>query len=108
MTAGRKFHATPFVAVPVWVLDRLAAEPDGAVCIAVYVALRRHASNDTDEAWPSRERIGEQIGKSRATVERAYSTLERLGCIERLGQARSGADRWSTQRVWMPTDPARP
>lgn len=106
MTRPRKFGATRFAAVPLWVLDRLDGRTGTTHALAVYAVLRSYAHAETDEAWPSRATIGARLGVSPATVKRAVGLLVDVGAVVRVGQDR--ADRrgsWSSQRYWLPTDP---
>lgn len=106
MTGRRKFRSTPFVAVPVWVIRRLADRRAPSSCLAVYVVLRSYANNDTDAAWPSRQRVGDDAGGlSVATVKRSIATLVDVGAVVRDGQDRRPSNgAWSTQHLWLPTD----
>jgi len=102
----RKFTATTFTITPHWIMDELPPvhRANGA---AVWVAIGRHADRYTDECWPSRETIAAQIGKSRATVERAIDALERIGALERCGQRKGKGGAWGSQQYLMHYDPPR-
>ncbi len=47
----------------------------GAVPWAVYCVIKSHAGLETGNAWPSNARIGELVGVSVNTVQRAMKTL---------------------------------
>lgn len=107
MTAGQKFirgRGTRFSMVPYWVGDRLEPE-HRATGIALYATLIRYADHETAEAWPSRERLGEHIGKSPATVKRTIARLIEVGAVERIGQRKTVAGTWSSNRYFVHFDP---
>ena len=62
------------------IIDQYGAEL-GAIGIAVYVALCKHADNDTQECYPSHAAIGKAIGLSAPTVSKALARLCELNLI---------------------------
>ena len=64
------------------IIDQYGAEL-GAIGIAVYVALCKHADNDTQECFPSHAAIGKAVGLSAPTVRKALDKLCDLNIIAR-------------------------
>jgi len=54
----------------------------GTVPWAVYCVIKSHAGLETGNAWPSNTRIGELVGVSVNTVQRAMKTLVDSGLIK--------------------------
>jgi DNA-binding MarR family transcriptional regulator len=62
------------------VIDRYGQEL-GPIAIAVYVALTRYASNDTQQCWPTHKTLAEKAGISVSSVKRAISKLVALKLV---------------------------
>lgn len=66
----------PFEMIPHWLLD----EEISAQAIRLYLVLRRHGDRE-GRSYPSRRRLGEQMGTSPSTVDRAKAELVEAGAI---------------------------
>lgn len=70
----------PFAMVPLWIVRRLAREPNGTAAVTVFAAL--HAWTNRDRTcYPAIDTIGEMAGVTAPTVKRALKTLERIGAL---------------------------
>jgi hypothetical protein len=69
----------PFAMVPEWLIDTPGLTPSAFM---VYAVLALHADRNTGRAHPSRTKIAERIGASKATVDRALKLLSDIGAIE--------------------------
>ena len=65
----------------------------GPIGIAVYVSLCRHTNNETQESYPSQERIAEEISVSRKTVKKYIGLLKNHNVID-ITQERSADGRF--------------
>lgn len=83
---------SPFVIVPTYVLEEA---PDA---VAVYCAFRRYADFDTGVCWPSIDRVADDLGKSRRTVQRHLRSLVAIGAVA----VDSGKDTGSSSRYQFP------
>ena len=78
----------PRVAVPLALVHRLASAPSLVVTWAV---LRSYVSQQTGTAWPSQERLCQDMGVShRTTVADRIARLGDLGCVEARRRATRG------------------
>lgn len=71
---------TPYAQIPRWILRAGDKLSHGAV--RLYGVIMTYADNSTRAAFPSRERLAEDMGVSVATVKRAIKELEDCGAIE--------------------------
>lgn len=67
-----------FAMVPEWVLLNTDLSPQA---IRLYLVLDRHADKDDRTAYPSRARLGELLGVSAKTVDRALAELIAVGAV---------------------------
>lgn len=89
-------HQERFVAIPVWVLDRLHG--DGRA-VAVYAALAAHAGPAGD-CWPGRARLAEMVGCGLDTLDRIIGRLVTAGVVQR----DSGKQAGTTSTYRLPLD----
>lgn len=73
----------------------------GAVGVAVYVSLCRHADNETQECFPSMELMSEELNVSRKTVSKYIRLFEEnnLIAIERSKDERT--KKWKNNTYWL-------
>lgn len=70
---------TPYAQIPQWVL-----KSDGALsgnAVQVYGLIMSYADNETRSAFPSRQRLAQDMGRSLNTVKRALKELEDYGAL---------------------------
>ena len=71
---------TPYAQIPRWILRAGDNLSHGAV--RLYGVIMTYADNSTRAAFPSREKLAEDMGISVATVKRAIKELEEFGAVE--------------------------
>ena len=71
---------TPYAQIPRWILRAGDKLSHGAV--RLYGVIMTYADNSTRAAFPSREKLDEDMGISVATVKRAIKELEEFGAVE--------------------------
>lgn len=71
---------TPYAQIPRWILRAGDKLSHGAV--RLYGVIMTYADNSTRAAFPSREKLAEDMGISVATVKRAIKELEEYGAVE--------------------------
>ena len=71
---------TPYAQIPRWILRAGDKLSHGAV--RLYGVIMTYADNSTRAAFPSREKLAEDMGISVATVKRAIKELEEFGAVE--------------------------
>lgn len=75
-----------FAVIPHWVLGRGLS----SAAIHLYVVLVKYADNSTGEAWPSRETLANDIGKSKDSVDRYIRELVAAGALAVTRRRRAG------------------
>lgn len=71
---------TPYAQIPRWILRAGDKLSHGAV--RLYGVIMTYADNSTRAAFPSREKLAEDMGVSVATIKRAIKELEEFGAVE--------------------------
>jgi Helix-turn-helix domain len=92
--------ATPYMPIPLALLDHRAALGVGAHELLVVVALESHRRTMGDIVWPSYERLVKLTGLSESSVKRATANLVKTGLIER-DRPRSKKGRLSINRYCL-------
>lgn len=81
---------TPYAQIPQWILRSQGKLSGNSV--QLYGIIMSYADNDTKTAFPSREKLAEDMGVSVATVKRCIKDLEAYGAliVERRRNKRTG------------------
>lgn len=103
---------TPYAQVPRWILrsgDRLSH-----TAVRLYGVIMTYADNSTRAAFPSREKLAQDVGASVATVKRAVKELEDQGAIivtrrrnKKTGNFYANHYVLVFENPWVTDDPAR-
>ena len=72
----------------------------GAIGIAVYVSLCRHADNNTQKCFPSQKLIAKEIGSSPRTVRRYLTRLEEHNIIKKVKERTKGG-KWLNNAYYL-------
>jgi hypothetical protein len=80
--------------VPLWVMRRLTAIPNGGTGLVIFVALHHWVGRD-GECWPSVKAIGALTGLSADSVRRGLRALESVGAVTVIPRYAADGDRSS-------------
>lgn len=80
--------------VPLWIMQRLTAIPNGSTGLVLFVALHHWVGRD-GECWPSVKAIGSLTGLSADSVRRGLRALESVGAVTVVPRYTTDGDRSS-------------
>lgn len=89
-----------FGAVPDWVDERCTSPQ----AMRVYVRLARKYAAYDRTAFPSQEKLADELGVTSRTVRTALTHLRDIGAL-RTAQFDRGDGQWPRNEYWLPTDP---
>lgn len=81
-----------FAQIPLWFLE-LRPPPSSRAIHCLAVLLAKFADRHTNRCYPSRQTIGETMGASVDTVDRAVAELIKLGVLSKYGKVRADGQR---------------
>ncbi len=91
------FRTSKFVMAPRTLVEDKTLSPRDKT---VYLTLCLYANNESKQAYPSAETIGEYVGCSRNSVFRAVAKLEKAGYIKRENR-KNGLGRQTTNIYYL-------
>lgn len=89
-----------FGAVPDWVDERCTSPQ----AMRVYVRLARKYAAYDRTAFPSQEKLADELGVTSRTIRTALTHLKEIGAL-RVAQFDRGDGQWPRNEYWLPMDP---
>ena len=81
-----------FAMIPLWYLE---THPSGRAVHCLSVLLAKFADRHTNQCWPTRQTIGDLMGCSPSTVDRAIEELREAGIVSTSGRVREDGSQTS-------------